>query len=288
MKIRSGLFIFACLSGFAAAARAVAPSVQSLQANSVVVGENTTLLANVTDPDGDLVVVKFYVAGPGISGQQLVGSVNVSGSQAAPQINWSPAAVGVFTARAEAYDMSSMGALEKTFEGFAGRLTVAPLTLGSGVDKMFLGNGEIVTTENLTGPSVVAQSGANLILWAGGRVVLKPGFRAESGAFFWAAVDHNLNGYSDLEEITDTDGDGMPDAWEVDHGLNMLIAADASLDNDGDGATNLAEYQSGRDPNNRADGGQMPSGYQLVLRTPASQYYGVKTATWEIAPVAAP
>jgi hypothetical protein len=288
MNIRKLLLVIACFSGLAATAWAVAPSVVSLQANSVVVKENTTLLANVTDLDGDLVVVKFYVSGPGISGTQLVGTVTVSGSQASPQVVWSPTAVGLFTARAEAYDMSSMGALEKTFEGFAGRTVVSPVTLGSGVDKIFLGTGEIVTTENQSASSVVAQSGANLILWAGGRVFLKPGFRAESGAFFWAAVDHNMNGYSDLEEITDTDGDGMPDAWEVDHFLNMSNPADANLDNDGDGATNLAEYQSGRDPNNRADGGQMPTGYQLVLRTPASLYYKVKTDTFEIAQATAP
>ena len=47
----------------------------------------------------------------------------------------------------------------------------------------------------------------------------------------------------------DTDGDGMPDAWETQYGLNPNSAADASLDPDSDGFTNLQEYQNGTNPN---------------------------------------
>jgi alpha-glucosidase len=46
----------------------------------------------------------------------------------------------------------------------------------------------------------------------------------------------------------DTDGDGMPDAWETANGLNPNNAADAGLDPDGDGFTNLQEYLNGTDP----------------------------------------
>ena len=42
---------------------------------------------------------------------------------------------------------------------------------------------------------------------------------------------------------TDSDDDGMPDAWEAQHGLNSKpFAADNMLDNDGDGYTNLEEF----------------------------------------------
>ncbi len=47
----------------------------------------------------------------------------------------------------------------------------------------------------------------------------------------------------------DSDGDGIPDAWEDANGLNPNLN-DAYLDPDNDGLTNLNEYLSGADPNN--------------------------------------
>ena len=47
--------------------------------------------------------------------------------------------------------------------------------------------------------------------------------------------------------VMDTDGDGMPDAWESAHGLNPS-ANDAGGDLDGDGRSNLQEYNGGWDP----------------------------------------
>jgi hypothetical protein len=47
---------------------------------------------------------------------------------------------------------------------------------------------------------------------------------------------------------TDTDGDGMPNAWETQYGLNPNVN-DAALDKDGDGMRNLDEYFAGTAPN---------------------------------------
>ena len=47
----------------------------------------------------------------------------------------------------------------------------------------------------------------------------------------------------------DSDGDQIPDWWELAFGLNRLSASDANADADGDGDSNLVEYQQGRNPN---------------------------------------
>jgi predicted outer membrane repeat protein len=47
----------------------------------------------------------------------------------------------------------------------------------------------------------------------------------------------------------DTDGDGMPDGWEVQYSLNPL-SNDALADADGDGSNNLTEWYCGGNPSN--------------------------------------
>lgn len=58
----------------------------------------------------------------------------------------------------------------------------------------------------------------------------------------------NVHGTDPL--ASDTDGDGMPDGWEVGYGLDPINPVDALTDKDNDGFTNLKEYQTMTDPNN--------------------------------------
>ena len=92
-----------------------------------------------------------------------------------------------------------------------------------------------------------------------------------SGVFNWTPAEGQAGNYSvtfnaadtgglsssmtvliAVSGITDSDGDGMDDAWEILHFGDL--SKDGSLDTDGDGVTDLQEYLNGTDPNFAANG----------------------------------
>jgi len=59
-----------------------------------------------------------------------------------------------------------------------------------------------------------------------------------------------LPGGLQLQSTVDSDGDGLPDWYELDNGLSVSVN-DANVDTDGDGLNNIIEYQLGTDLNVR-------------------------------------
>ena len=73
-----------------------------------------------------------------------------------------------------------------------------------------------------------------------------------------------------IEAVTyypDSDGDGMPDEWEIDNGLDPMDGTGdngADGDPDNDGLTNMEEYSLGTDPDDAdSDNDGMPDGWEV-------------------------
>lgn len=80
---------------------------------------------------------------------------------------------------------------------------------------------------------------------------------------------NDVGGYPDLSTSKmapdDSDGDGMPDVWEIEHGFDPKNPADGKSDADGDGYTNLEEYLNGTDPRQVDDHGDFDASRILAM-----------------------
>ena len=74
-------------------------------------------------------------------------------------------------------------------------------------------------------------------------------FRIYSGLMTEEKIVQNTIAGPTSAPNPDTDGDGMPDWYELRYGLNRNSAADASSDTDGDAVTALNEFRRGSRPN---------------------------------------
>jgi formylglycine-generating enzyme required for sulfatase activity len=119
---------------------------------------------------------------------------------------------------------------------------------------------------------IIAECGATLPKRDAADTRLAEEIRTGTGKIIDSQQD--VGGWPELDKgtpVEDTDGDGMPDAWEKEHGFDPNSAADGSADADGDGYTNVEEYLNGTDPhkaeeNCRVDAASMHAVQEQALQ----------------------
>mgnify|MGYP000651511648 CR=1 FL=1 len=108
------------------------------------------------------------------------------------------------------------------------------------------------------------------VYWDGlcGGVGFEGCYRTKNVAFLDPDGDM-LSSYSESflgtsPDNSDSDGDGLPDGWEVHYGFAPLDPSDALFDPDDDGLDNLGEYQYGTNPlDPDTDGDGYSDGYEV-------------------------
>jgi hypothetical protein len=112
-------------------------------------------------------------------------------------------------------------------------------------------------------------SGGRITALGGGSNHSSIGSPFETGSLAAGLIEILYPPAPTLSPSADTDGDGLPDSWEMQFFGNL--AANATADSDRDGTTNLMEYLAGTNPVNAASvfrPTSHTSGGNLVLTVP--------------------
>lgn len=153
-----------------------------------------------------------------------------------------------------------------TSEPAAMRVLVKPVIVQGPISQSIVAGGSVTFSTEITG-----NPAPFLYQWRQASTTLTNMVLSEKRAFFTlnnirtnqaglyrvvitnaASPSLTVNATWNLTVLPDTDGDGLPDAWETAHGLSANEPADAALDSDGDGQSNLGEYRAGTNPTNAA------------------------------------
>lgn len=119
--------------------------------------------------------------------------------------------------------------------------------------------GSAFTQYTVSNPAIATVSGGGLVqAITSGTVLIQATHEGASGMI---AIRVALVG-------ADSDGDGIPDDYELAHGMNPNNPVDAQEDPDRDGLTNLQEYLLGTDPRNAdTDGDGLKDGDEVARGT---------------------
>ncbi len=286
----------------------------TVTAENFLPGAALTLSAQVRNA-GDVAVsnltVGFYAGDP-INGGTLIGTVAVpgwleGGSNTTASTIWvmpdMGATQGVFAVVDPANAVAEFFETNNTRSISIGGVDLALSLLSTTVET----NGSmrvIAQVQNIGAPAAPTATVAlrfagqtNLPLSTADTPLLDPGrlaqvaFDVPAGSvpegeniFSLRADDNGVTGDSKLPNnsltfsvnlFVDSDGDGMPNIWELTHQLNASDPSDAEVDSDGDGLSSLGEYLAGTDPN--------ASGSYLRITSITGDTNGVQL-TWGSAP----
>ncbi len=137
-----------------------------------------------------------------------------------------------------------------TFDGVSVRVYKDGVCVNSKIVPVGILRTAMLAADNVTPlPFRIGRQNANDATASGGGVgpFYIGRLRVSDSGLTAAQILSNFNADKAAFKQNDTDGDGIPDWWEIRYGLNPNVA-DSGADGDADGATNLEEYNAGSNP----------------------------------------